>query len=130
MGFTIVEVYAGCFELTVSETGASSTSETRITGVPIVGNVRRVQFQFVSGAGTNGAPILGKVTDPTSASATDIVVEPVALADAAAQIDRCCGATYVCSEIEAGGGVLYHQPRIDAGSDNVAATVYHLTVGW
>lgn len=128
---TVVNAGPGEFEVTIDETSATSTSEVEITGVPILGVVKRVQIQLVSGAGTTVQPILGRVTNPAAAPITDWVVEPISdPADAAPAIDRCGGATYRALTVTGGQGTLYHRSRVDAGSNNTIQTVYHIKAGW
>lgn len=130
MPVTIKNISPGCFEVTVDESGASATSETTLEGMPTVGTVRRVQAQLISGTATGVAPILGRITDPAAAPATDLVVESATTASAAQRIDKCGSATYEAVEILNSKGVLYHRPRCNAGSNNVVRTVYHIKTGW
>lgn len=128
---TIVNAGPGEFEITIDETDATSSSEVVVPGVPILGLVKRVQIQLVSGSGTTVQPILGRVTNPAAASITDWVVEPISdPAEAAPAIDRCGGATYRALTVTGSKGTLYHRSRVDAGANNVIQTVYHIKAGW
>lgn len=119
---------SGC-EITITETGASSTSEVELTiallgkPLPVKGRIVRVISKRSAGTGTTIQPTIGTVTNP---SGTTIRYEATATAVATTIDDQpTAPPTYRLV-----GSSLFHRLRPDAGADNDAVTVYHILPGW
>jgi hypothetical protein len=116
-----VDRRGGEIRVTISETEAASASEASIDLGIQKFRVQRQICSLTSGTGTTVDPILGNATNPSGAN---VILENDT---AAATTDNSMtgGVTgYVAN------GTLYHRSQVDAGTDNVVISVYHLTVGW
>ena len=116
-----VDRRGGEIRVTISETEAASSSEASIDLGIQKFRVQRQICSLTSGTGTTVDPILGNATNPSGAN---VVLENDT---AAATTDNSMtgGVTgYVAN------GTLYHRSQVDAGTDNVIVSIYHLTVGW
>tara|TARA_B100000519_G_scaffold148569_1_gene129443 strand:- start:1845 stop:2219 length:375 start_codon:yes stop_codon:yes gene_type:complete len=107
--------------VTISESDAASSSEASIDLGVQKFRVHRQISSLTSGTGTTVDPILGNATSPSGAN---VILENDT---AAATTDNSItgGTTgYVAN------GTLYHRSQVDAGTNNVIVSIYHLTVGW
>ena len=107
--------------VTISESDAASSSEASIDLGVHKFRVHRQISSLTSGTGTTVDPILGNATSPSGAN---VILENDT---AAATTDNSItgGTTgYVAN------GTLYHRSQVDAGTNNVIVSIYHLTVGW
>ena len=116
-----VDRRGGEIRVTISESDAASSSEASIDLGVQKFRVHRQISSLTSGTGTTVDPILGNATNPSGANV--ILENDTAAATADNSITG--GTTgYVAN------GTLYHRSQVDAGTNNVIVSIYHLTVGW
>lgn len=107
--------------VTISETGAgSSTEETLAIGIQ-KGRVMRQVCRVTSGSASTVDPILTRVTSGTG---IDIVLENDT---AAATVDNSVSGGV---PFFAASGNLFHKSVPNAGSDNAIASEYYIVDGW
>jgi hypothetical protein len=120
-GVTITRLGGGDYLVTVTETGASATTESTIAGLPLRGVIRAMICDLDSGTGTTLDPVIGDESDPASGSmklqngtaAALIYVQPTQ------------PTPYYSST-----GTLYLRAVVDAASDNATTCRILISGGW
>ena len=119
---TLTHIGGRDYQLVISETEASASTEATITGLPNKGVVTAQLATKASGTATTIAPIL--VTTAGSSAAVFTVFQATAAADQSNQADP--PAQYTVSN-----GTLYHRSVCDGVStDNAITTIYFIRAGW
>jgi len=120
----IVGSYAGWCVL-ITETDAEATSEVEIDlaalGLPQFGRIITQVCHLTSGAGSTVDPVLGNVTNPSTAT------WQIQNDAAAARVQNvpATGIPY-CSLITS----MFHRSNVDSGTNNSITSAYYFIKGW
>lgn len=120
----IAKEYLHNFIVDITETGATSTDEATITGLPVQGRIIRQICIHTAGTAATVDPVLGSATNPASAG-KDLILEN---ATAAATVDNLPSPAvpYYSST-----GTLYHRSVSNgASTDNSHTVRYLIRDGW
>lgn len=130
--YTVTEVSKGAWRVEVAFESVAAGTVITLDGLPISGCVRLVSLEGTSGTATSYVPILARTSPPASATANDIVAQPVAPADAALVISVAGYGPYVVLDLDGDNlGRLYFSPQPDAGADNNGVAAFDITApGW
>lgn len=118
---TVKQVGPGEYLVRVSETDCGAADEAVITGLPVVGRVRRMTCQLIGGTAVSVDPVLAMVAAGTG---VDAIVGP---GTPAAIVTSLSANTYATPT---GDSVFYHRSQPNAGADNVIETVYNVSGRW